>query len=348
MKMNVFVCFVLVLFVQCVFSIDEDLHEKLPYEKPTTLKRVIRAPEGILRASTGNVDLLMSMGNEEPEPLPLNLSPGQEYIYYDAANGSMKLHRTPASWSEARLKCFDEGAELASPENEALLYSMSRVLLTSRQPVLQVFTGVNDLLSRGYFTSLKGVPLKKMAAAWAPREPNNLNHFGNCLIMQRSGPLFDSKCDDMYPYICYKRDPPSQMALCGTTDTEYVYNKLTKTCHKIHPQFVSWQAAYAMCDREGSYLAIVNSEYEARTLARMIKTEWIWAHLGFSYWREGLWVTVHGETITEAGYDEWAPGEPNDANVERCGCIAADIPKFVDIDCLDHARPFICERSGSM
>ncbi|XP_063632411.1 uncharacterized protein LOC134803541 [Cydia splendana] len=371
----------------------------------------------------------------QPEPLPLNLTPGLEYIYYDAANGSMKLHPTPATWSEARLKCFDEGAELASPENAALLATMSRVLLTSRQPLLHVFTGINDLYSKGFFTSLKGIPLKKMAATWAPREPDNVNHFGNCLIMQRSGPLLDSKCDDMYPYICYKRQPPSQvefcgttdtaqraapgqqvrrhvplhllqetatqpaeslrdygyryvsparvyfgnclitqrsgplldskcddiypyisykrqppsqLSLCGTTDTEYVYDKLTKTCHKIHSQFVSWQVAYATCATEGGHLAIVNSEYEAKTLARLIKSEWIWAHIGFSYWRKDLWVTVHGETLAEAGYEAWAPGEPNDWNEERCGSLAADVNTLVDIDCLDHARPFICEISNSM
>ncbi|XP_063391053.1 macrophage mannose receptor 1-like [Cydia fagiglandana] len=283
-----------------------------------------------------------------PEPLPLNLTPGLDYIYYEAANGSMKLHHTPAAWSEARLKCFDEGAELASPENHALLATMSRVLLTSRQPLLHVFTGINDLYSKGFFTSLKGIPLKKMAATWSPREPDNVNHFGNCLIMQRSGPLLDSKCDDVYPYICYKRQPPSQLSLCGTKDTEYAYDKVTKTCHKIHPQFVSWQVAYATCATEGGHLAVVNSEYEAKTLARLIKSDWIWAHIGFSYWRKDLWVTVHGETLAEAGYEVWAPGEPNDWNEERCGSLAADVSTLVDIDCLDHARPFICEISNSM
>ncbi|XP_048003485.1 uncharacterized protein LOC125239820 isoform X2 [Leguminivora glycinivorella] len=208
----------------------------------------------------------------------------EDYVFYQNANGSFKLHSTPSNWAVARLVCYDEGAELASPENDALLATMSQLLLTSSQPPLHIFTGINDLYSKGFFTSIK----------------------------------------------------------------EYIFNKHTKSCHKLHTEFVPWQTAYATCAREGGYLAILNSEYEAQTLARMIKSEWIWAHVGFSYWRKGLWVTIHGETLAQAGYDSWAPGEPNDWNEERCGSLAADGHALVDIDCVDHARPFICEKSSSM
>ncbi|XP_048003484.1 uncharacterized protein LOC125239820 isoform X1 [Leguminivora glycinivorella] len=272
----------------------------------------------------------------------------EDYVFYQNANGSFKLHSTPSNWAVARLVCYDEGAELASPENDALLATMSQLLLTSSQPPLHIFTGINDLYSKGFFTSIKGIPISCMPAHWAPDEPDNVNHGNNCLVMQRNGLLLDSKCDDVYPYICYKRQQKGQINLCGTTDTEYIFNKHTKSCHKLHTEFVPWQTAYATCAREGGYLAILNSEYEAQTLARMIKSEWIWAHVGFSYWRKGLWVTIHGETLAQAGYDSWAPGEPNDWNEERCGSLAADGHALVDIDCVDHARPFICEKSSSM
>ncbi|XP_048003802.1 macrophage mannose receptor 1-like isoform X2 [Leguminivora glycinivorella] len=312
---------------------------------------VIKPTERVLKPSTGIVDMLISMGNKEPQPQ--NLTPAQEYISYEyvAANGSMKLHRTPATWNDARLKCYDEGAELASPETEALVTTMSRILRTSKPPILQVFTGVNDLFSKGYFTSLKGIPLKKMPPIWIPRDPSNVNQFGNCLAMQRSGrgrTLLDSRCEEKLPFICYKRDPPSQFKLCGTMDTEYIYDKLTKTCHKIHKQLVSWHVAYATCVAEGSYLAIINSGHEAVTLARRFKSFSKTAHVGFSYWRKDLWMTIHGESIEEAGYASWASGEPSDdGSEEPCGDLASDGEGLVGAHCA-HKNPFICERDGSM
>ncbi|XP_063636055.1 macrophage mannose receptor 1-like [Cydia splendana] len=289
-------------------------------------------------------------------------TPDPDYLFYRMANGSFKLHRTPATWTDARLLCYDEGAELASPEDEALLATMSKVLLTSRQPPLYVFTGVvsqvdPDILKPSDYTNsslqlcnfvstlqlVSGTPLSAMPARWAPEEPDNVNHGDNCLVLQRNGLLHDAKCDDVYPFICYKRLTTSGFNFCGT-DTDYIYDKSTKSCYKFHTDVATWHEAYATCSREAGHLAIANSDVEAKALSRMFPKDWGVAAIGFSYWRKDLWATIHGETLSEAGYETWGNGEPNDWQVQRCGAVFAD-GTLDDIGCL-RLSGYICEKKS--
>ncbi|XP_063380317.1 macrophage mannose receptor 1-like [Cydia fagiglandana] len=237
-----------------------------------------------------------------------------------------------------------DGAELASPEDEALLATMSKVLLTSRQPPLYVFTGVNDLCN--FVSTLQlvsGTPLSAMPVHWAPEEPDNVNHGDNCLVLQRNGLLRDAKCDDVYPFICYKRQTTSGFNFCGT-DTDYIYDKSTKSCYKFHTEVATWHEAYATCSREAGHLAIANSDVEAKALSRMFPKDWNVAAIGFSYWRKDLWVTIHGETLSEAGYETWGKGEPNDWQGQRCGAVFAD-GTLDDIGCL-RLSGYICEKKS--
>ncbi|KOB78581.1 Lipopolysaccharide binding protein [Operophtera brumata] len=59
----------------------------------------------------------------------------------------------------------------------------------------------------------------------------------------------------------------------------------------------------------------------------------------------GYWLTIHGETPKEAGYERWNPHEPNNGTQPRgefCGVTHRENGFLYDAPC-DWVLPFICE-----
>ena len=67
-----------------------------------------------------------------------------------------------------------------------------------------------------YFT---GVPLGKMPIDWMPMEPDNKNNDEDCVLYVANGTIADINCNDVHPYICYKkRTKFTSITGCGTID----------------------------------------------------------------------------------------------------------------------------------
>ncbi|XP_026326334.1 macrophage mannose receptor 1-like [Hyposmocoma kahamanoa] len=246
-----------------------------------------------------------------------------------------------------------------------ILQTMQNLIRTSFTTPKSIYTGIHSTFAEGHFFSIDGIPLAHMPVNWAPDEPNNVDGNENCTILHPNGTLADVNCGYVHPFICFKKrtDDMAEMNECGTIDREYQYNNVTGSCYKFHIIARNWQRAFKTCSAEGGYLAIVNSPEEAelfktmhlenlrRTTTQNVNNRI--SFLGFRFWQElGAWVTIHGQTLKEAGYDHWAGGEPNNVKNadnlyegEYCGSIDAGCKKvgLNDFWC-KYENPFICEK----
>ncbi|XP_049868663.1 macrophage mannose receptor 1-like [Pectinophora gossypiella] len=279
-----------------------------------------------------------------------------DYTYYHELNGWMKLHQMPTTWDDARQRCTLEGSVLASPVNNELLQAMKIVIGQSRAK-RGVFTGVSDIFSPGDFFSVEGIPIGKISADWAPSEPDNKKNEEHCIAMLPNGTIADVNCNEPYPYICFKQNTPNMPTPyhCGTVDPEYKLESRTGSCYKFHRIGRPWPGAFKTCVAEGGHLAIINSDTEAQVLKEMyaknpdniVKAKYPHvASIGFNKWGETSsysWLTIHGQTLQEAGYEVWEPNTPNNATPgEYCGSIYRS-GKLNDMRCHE-AIPFFCEK----
>ncbi|XP_046491216.1 hemolymph lipopolysaccharide-binding protein-like [Neodiprion pinetum] len=96
--------------------------------------------------------------------------------------------------------------------------------------------------------------------------------------------------------------------------------------YKLHLKAVSWNRARITCEEEGGHLAIINSLAERDAVVTVLKAmnpNPNYVSLGFhDLYEEGHYVTIHGQTLARAGFNEWADGEPNnDAGSGNCGSL---------------------------
>ncbi|XP_064071965.1 macrophage mannose receptor 1-like isoform X2 [Vanessa tameamea] len=229
-----------------------------------------------------------------------------DYDYNEYVDGWFKLHLIPATWHDAWLRCDLEGESLA-----------------------------------------------RMPVKWAPGEPDNFNNREDCIVLT-NGTIADVNCSEIFPYICFKKNTKDIiMTTCGTVDKEYKLESLTGNCYKFHQIGKPWKRAFMTCAAEGSYLAVINSPQEALLLKNIYDanhskirpgTSKDVINIGMHDWNEhGVWRTIHGLTIEEAGYADWAQGQPDNSSGQFCGAMFRN-SKLDDFWC--HASaPFICEKS---
>ncbi|CAB3222948.1 unnamed protein product [Arctia plantaginis] len=275
-----------------------------------------------------------------------------DYTYSSEIKGWQKHHKVPATWNDARLMCAIEGGILASPSTTELSTFMVGLANTS-----EILTGLRATFSRGSYYTIDGIPLDQIIQDQTLLQLDNKNNKENCLALQTEGKFIDVDCDEPRPYVCYraKTEEESEVDECGTPDPEYSYDKRTKKCYKLHTVPRNYHRAHFTCSAEGGHLAIINSDQEATVLrelfakyppARIVGNFWKdVAFVGFHNWGEGGdWRTIHGQTLNEAGYARFSPGEPNNSTTgEYCGAIYRTA-YLNDLWC-ENEYAFICEKS---
>ncbi|XP_046411995.1 macrophage mannose receptor 1-like [Neodiprion fabricii] len=122
--------------------------------------------------------------------------------------------------------------------------------------------------------------------------------------------------------------------------------------YKLHTRATTWVEARLICQEEGGHLAVINSVAEADAVSQVFKNaERITgsgylndAFIGFhDLYREGEYVTIHGESLEKAGYDLWHTNQPNNLNNnQNCGGIH-DNGRLNDLPCKGQLFGFICE-----
>ncbi|XP_075986756.1 C-type lectin domain family 4 member E-like [Anticarsia gemmatalis] len=271
-----------------------------------------------------------------------------DYRYCNYAKAWFKYHEIPATWYDARLMCQLEGAILAAPTSPEIRGTMAKSTGS-----MNIFTGFHASISKGKYYTVDGIPLESTYHEWVKFEPNNVNNLESCITMNNNGQISDQNCDTPHPYICYKKSV-GEVNICGTEDPEYQIASRTNKCYKFHTVPRNFSRANFACSAEGGHLAIINSQEEAAVLRdifakypayKMVGNFWKdVAFVGFFDWGEhGDWRTIHGQTLTEAGYDKFSPGEPTNATTgEYCGSIYRTA-LFNDLWCQNHYA-FICEK----
>nr|XP_049705021.1 uncharacterized protein LOC110376681 [Helicoverpa armigera] len=279
-----------------------------------------------------------------------------DYKYSVVAKGWFKHFVVPATWFDARLRCALEGAVLLSPISPELEAEMTQILKNFFTSESEVFTGIHATISNGNYYSMEGIPIIDIQLPWADNEPDNKDNKERCITFNGNGDLADRMCEDTRPYICYRAgSKEAKTNECGTVDSEYRLDKRTKSCYKFHRVPRTFARAHFACSAEGGHLVIINSETEAKVLKELFAKNHavtmpgvFWkdvAFVGFQDWGErGEWRTIHGETLSEAGYDKFSLGEPLNATTgEFCGSIYRTA-MLNDLWC-DKPAPFICEKN---
>ncbi|XP_028161367.1 macrophage mannose receptor 1-like isoform X4 [Ostrinia furnacalis] len=246
-------------------------------------------------------------------------------------------------------------AVLASPLNANLQTAIARLTAGVSCPI---FTGIHATISKGDFTSIEA----KIPVQWAMDEPDNFQNQEDCTIMLHNGTLADVRCNDTYPYVCYKKktNNPVMNTNCGTIDPAYTFEQSTGSCYKFHRLGRSWRRAQMTCLAEGGYLAIPNSDQEATILKNLIaqnpaNTIIVTSNfrdvvsIGFLDWdQKGTWYTVNGQSIQAAGYASWANGQPDNTksidNGSYCGAMFRS-GLLDDVWCESVPFAFICEKA---
>ncbi|GBP56423.1 Hemolymph lipopolysaccharide-binding protein [Eumeta japonica] len=263
-----------------------------------------------------------------------------------------KVHKQVKSWYGAQTTCAREGATLFYPETTDETTVMLKLLEDAGVNNSHFsWVGAHDIFSEGTFVNLNDEKL--CYAPWVSGEPNNYKN-EDCVAQQR-GLICDLWCSRLYSFICKKLLPSRYNSVCRTHDLAYVPNSDNSSCYKIHIQPKTWPQAYATCKAEESRLAIVNSHHEADFLVQLmnnipheqIRVPYYNGHLSIGFhdlFEEGEYLTIQGETLEQANYNEWQGGQPNDAGGnEDCGSISRD-GKLNDINC-ETVTLFICERN---
>ncbi|PSN55269.1 hypothetical protein C0J52_05848 [Blattella germanica] len=106
----------------------------------------------------------------------------------------------------------------------------------------------------------------------------------------------------------------------------------------------TWQKAKKRCEDDGAHLLVINSFAEATGVDSLLSKYsfsdvWVW--IGFNdQYKVGNYVTIFNQTLDEAGYDSWAPGQPEKG--APCGLMMSEKGLGVG-SCSVNRRPFICE-----
>ncbi|KAJ8709540.1 hypothetical protein PYW08_009544 [Mythimna loreyi] len=277
-----------------------------------------------------------------------------DYEYSSKAQAWFKSVVVPANWFDARLRCSQEGAVLASPKTPEILAEMRNIMNRSN-PEYEIFTGIHATVSQGDYYTIEGTPLSNILVPWSKNEPDNKDNVESCITLNGNGELADRPCEVTRPYICYRPESSQvEVSECGTIDPDYHLDKRTNKCYKFHTEPRNFSRAFLACSAEGGHLAIINSDAEA-TVLKEIYAKYPDAKLlgnfrkdlafiGFHDWGE-RWVyrTIHGETLKEAGYNKFSPGEPTNIPEQTCGGIYRT-GLLLDLWC-DRPAAFFCEKS---
>ncbi|XP_044743746.1 hemolymph lipopolysaccharide-binding protein-like [Chrysoperla carnea] len=113
------------------------------------------------------------------------------------------------------------------------------------------------------------------------------------------------------------------------------YVRFEDSYYKYHQDPQTWNEARQICEAEGAYLIIINSEEEAQFLLRLmnqypdavIDDKSCDKHdvfVGFhDLFQEGQYVTIDGKSIRSSGYVHWEPDQPDNwQGNENCGTFS--------------------------
>ncbi|KAM6905293.1 C-type mannose receptor 2 [Xenentodon cancila] len=253
------------------------------------------------------------------------------------------------SWSEARLSCQQQGADLLSVTK---LHEQTYIngLLTGYSAALWI--GLNDLDISGGWQWADSSPLKYLN--WEPDQPSHAEE-ENCVVIrtESSGRWQNRDCSVALPYVCKKR--PNATLDPFTTDSwaddekyecDVGWQAFQAGCYKLTSEKSDWNAAQKTCQKMEANLVSIHTLPELEFIIRSLKKD-----------IEQLWIGLHDTDMqmdfqwtdhTPVIFTHWHPYEPNNFRntPEDCVSMWGTEGRWDDSPC-NLTLPSICKKPGT-
>uniref|UniRef100_A0A1A8PCB3 Mannose receptor, C type 2 n=1 Tax=Nothobranchius rachovii TaxID=451742 RepID=A0A1A8PCB3_9TELE len=258
------------------------------------------------------------------------------------------IHAT-LSWSEARISCQQQGADLLSITK---LHEQAYIsgILNSYDSVLWI--GLNDLDLSGGWQWSDSSPLNYLN--WETDEPKHVDE-ENCVVVrsESSGRWKSRECSEALPYVC-KKSPNATLDPFSTDswadDHKYEcdngWQNFQAGCYKLTSEMMDWNTAEKTCQKIDANLVSIHTvpelEFIMRNLTKDIDQLWLGLHdtemqMNFQW-------TDHTPVI----FTFWHPFEPNNFRNTQEDCVSMWGPegRWDDSPC-NLSLPFICKKLGT-
>ncbi|XP_045542804.1 C-type lectin domain family 10 member A-like [Papilio machaon] len=269
-----------------------------------------------------------------------------DYEYNSKTDAFYKLHIATATDNEAKSRCQEEGAELMT--------------ISSQDDVVQVHKMLKQFPDIGNYVLVASDGLQHESAEEPPliymEDPEwSETSRGQCNVVTREGIVETSNCVNKKTFMCkIKSIDVIYDPRCKVYSSGYKYYNNTGSCYKISQTAAPWNRAYLECHAVGAHLVIINSQSERTQLFKVMNAAPRVATSAASWFilagiratdanNTRIFKTIFNQTLEEAGFAEWSPGEPNNASEsEKCGSIFLNDAKYNDVDCSQQFA-YMCE-----
>ncbi|XP_036003691.1 C-type mannose receptor 2 isoform X1 [Fundulus heteroclitus] len=253
------------------------------------------------------------------------------------------------SWSEARISCQQQGADLLSIGK---LHEQTYINGILNSYSLALWIGLNDLDLSGGWQWSDSSPVKFLN--WDQDQPSHAEE-ENCVVLrsESSGRWQNRDCSDALPYACKKR--PNATLDPFTTDSwanddkyecDVGWQSFQAGCYKLSSEKSKWNAAQKTCQKMDASLVSIHTIPELEFIIRNLKKD-----------HDQLWIGLHDTDMqmdfqwtdhTPVIFTYWHPFEPNNFRNTQEDCVSMWGPdgRWDDSPC-NISLPFICKKPGT-
>ncbi|PSN49622.1 hypothetical protein C0J52_12831 [Blattella germanica] len=199
--------------------------------------------------------LLLSMLLSVAFAVDMELVPGLGYYWVPKIFTNISVQYR---WDESMSSCVFEGGHLAviNSQEEAEFLA---TLLQRDADTPYGHVGFSDLFVEGHYMTVNDEPLSAAGySAWASGYPNG-GTTSNCGAINRKGELMDIDCYSIQTPLCEKEIWTGYDLVSGLGYYKFFDNEVT------------WGSALELCHQEGSSLAVINSDEEAKVIAALFE-----------------------------------------------------------------------------
>ncbi|XP_053299336.1 C-type mannose receptor 2 [Pleuronectes platessa] len=253
------------------------------------------------------------------------------------------------SWSEARISCQQQGADLLSITK---LHEQTYIngFLSGYSAALWI--GLNDLDINGGWQWADSSPLKYLN--WEQDQPSHEDE-ENCAVIrtESSGRWQNRDCSGALPYVCKKR--PNATLDPFTTDSwtddkkyecDMGWQAFQAGCYKVTSEKSDWDTAQKTCQKMEANLVSLHTLPELEFILHNLKKdiEQLWIGLHDTVMQMDFQWTDHTPVI----FTYWHPFEPNNFRNTQEDCVSmwGLDGRWDDSPC-NLTLPSICKKPGT-
>ncbi|XP_030220618.1 macrophage mannose receptor 1b [Gadus morhua] len=237
--------------------------------------------------------------------------------YVKMANDSVKIITQNLTWSEAKARCQQDGAYLASIRNE---WTRAYIELQAINLNSSLWIGLNKGETGGYFRFISGWHLTM--ANWSPGEPTE----NSCVYLDVDGMWKTGLCNMTMKSACLQSSdvaPTDSTEYVGScpiatqderSERKFAWMPFKAHCYVFITETVEWANAASDCSRHGGILASIEDPEEQTFIQDQVS---ILADGQSSFWiglyktHAGKWNWLDKTIVDYTNWDEDSPDESN-------------------------------------